>query len=63
LLLVAFLTTGPLFVAYANPNVTPFLQSALERFCILLSVPFCLAIGAGAYLMLERAPRLVLVPD
>jgi tetratricopeptide (TPR) repeat protein len=51
--LLAFLFSGPLFVAYANPQIdTPIWKGVLERFYILPSIPFAVAVGAGAYQVL-----------
>jgi tetratricopeptide (TPR) repeat protein len=60
-LLLAFLASGPAFVAYANPNTNnPLWRGALERFYILPSLPFAVAAGAGAFQLLAwaRRPRL-----
>ncbi len=48
-LLLAFLVPGPLFVAFARPDLSNLLwQSVIQRFYVLPSVPFALAITAGA---------------
>jgi hypothetical protein len=50
---LAFLFTGPIFVAYANPYIdNPILLGVLERFYILPSVFFAMAVGLGAYQVL-----------
>jgi hypothetical protein len=55
-LLLAFLVSGPAFVAYANPAINdPLVKGVVERFYILPSVPFAAAAGAGAYQVLAWA--------
>ena len=58
-LLLMFLASGPLFVAYTNPPLAnPLWQGVLERFYILPGVVFALAIGAGAFEAVQVAARL-----
>lgn len=48
-LLTMFLVAGPFFVVFANPPADdPVIRGILERFYILPSVPFAVAIGVGA---------------
>ena len=53
-LALAFLFTGPGFVVFANPNInSPLLYGVLERFYILPSAIAAVAIGVGAYQLIE----------
>lgn len=58
-LLLAFVVTGPVFVAYARASlVDPIWIGIISRFYILPSVPFAIAVGAGAFCVLLWAQRL-----
>jgi hypothetical protein len=53
---LAFLGTGPGFVAFANPSLSnPVAYGVIERFYILPAVFAAVAIGAGAYQVLSWA--------
>ncbi len=66
-LVLAFLATGPLFVAYAKVYVPDELtKGVLERFYMLPSVPLAVLAGAGAWQVLlwaQRFERPALRPD
>jgi hypothetical protein len=52
---LAFIMTGPAFVAYASPYVdNPILYGVIERFYILPSLFFAVALAAGIHLVLTR---------
>lgn len=56
---VAFVCSGPAFLAYANPRIdAPVLYGVLERFYILPSLFVAPAIGAGACAMLGMLSHL-----
>lgn len=55
---VAFLVSGPLFVAYANPDFSePVSRGILQRFYILPALPVAVAAGVGAHACLAWVVR------
>ena len=48
-LVLAFLVSGPLFLAYANPPLSGLLAGVYARFYILPSVPLAALVGTGAF--------------
>ena len=48
-LVLAFLFSGPLFLAYANPPLSGLLAGVYARFYILPSVPLAALVGTGAF--------------
>ncbi|MEO7665710.1 MAG: tetratricopeptide repeat protein, partial [Dehalococcoidia bacterium] len=58
-LVLAFLTTGPLFMAYANPPLGGLLAGVFARFYILPSIPLAMIIGFGSWQLLEWVARIV----
>lgn len=57
-IILAFLTAGPLFLAYANPPLGGLLSGIFARFYILPSVPFAVMIGCGAFQVLSSVRSL-----
>lgn len=61
-LVAGFLVSGPLFVAYANPDLSlPVAHAVFARFYILPAIPVAILAGLGAYGLLsalEQLPQL-----
>jgi hypothetical protein len=58
-LLLAFVFTGPVFVAYASPALNdPIWIGIIRRFYILPSIPLAIAVGVGASWFLMASQRL-----
>jgi hypothetical protein len=51
-IILAFVTAGPLFLAYANPPLGGLLSGIFARFYILPSIPLAMMIGCGAFQVL-----------
>ena len=64
---LAFIFTGPFFLALANPSLeTPIFEGILQRFYILPSIPYAIAIGCGSFQFFswvrQPLPRKLVVP-
>lgn len=58
-LVAGFLVSGPLFVAYANPDLSlPVAHAVFARFYILPAIPVAILAGLGAYALLTALERL-----